>query len=186
MKLLAACCVFLASTSLAFEAPTSFTLNGEQQGEFEQQKRIAALPIPLLSRGRFSFSPQGGLKWQTVTPIASLMTIDDQGIRQSQNGDIIWQKDKNSPEALLIGGVFNAVLQQDWQQLAKDFELTRVATEAESSGWQIQLLPRSEVIASYIRQVDIYGQQRAERFVMTEASGDTTHIRLEYQDLSAQ
>ena len=184
MKLLAACCVFLVATSHAFEAPTSFTLSGEQQGNFEQQKRIAALPIPLVSSGRFSFSPQGGLKWQTVTPIASLMTIDDQGIRQSQNSDIIWQKDKNSPEALLIGGVFNAVLQQDWQQLAKDFELTRVATE--SSGWQIQLLPRSEVIASYIRQVDIYGQQRAERFVMTEASGDTTHIRLEYQDLSAQ
>lgn len=148
-------------------------------GEFTQDKHIAVLPQPLQSRGEFTYDPQSGLVWNTLTPIANKVIFDQQGIRQSMEGETVWQIDARQPAVTTITQVISSVLAADWKALEVYFD---IAGSINEQGWKLHLQPRDEVLAQIVDAIELQGDRELSRMLLNEANGDRTEIRFQMHD----
>lgn len=154
-------------------------LEEEVRGAFEQDKYIAVLPQPLRSEGRFSYSPEQGLDWETLRPIANRLTFNDQGISQTVDGKVVWQVDANQPAAVTISQVMSSVLAMNWEVLQNYFQLQG---QVDDSGWQLHLEPRDASLKQVVEAIAIAGDRDVESLTLMEANGDRTEIRFRELD----
>ena len=144
-------------------------------GDFEQIKTLAILPMPILSSGKFTFDKKTGLSWTVLKPIHSQMILDDAGIRQIQNEKVVWSLDSNQPAASHISTIIASVLAADWNRLSEHFDLS-INEQSENNDWAINLLPKSQVLLTAIKRIEMTGAQQLKRMELFEASGDSTVI----------
>ncbi|WP_221793302.1 outer membrane lipoprotein carrier protein LolA [Oceanobacter mangrovi] len=151
------------------------TPTDQLQGQFQQDKYLAVLPRPLHSSGRFVYQRQQGLSWQIEQPIASTVVISDSGISQTQNGQLVWQSDANSPQTTTVANIMAAIFAGDLATLQTTFDIS--GAQQPDQPWQLQLTPKSEVLKNFFSQIDMTGAQQLQGLVLHEASGDRTEIR---------
>ncbi len=48
-------------------------------GDFQHEKHLTVLPKPLISTGTFTYHQTKGVIWKTVTPVPSLLLVNDAG-----------------------------------------------------------------------------------------------------------
>lgn len=146
------------------------------QGRFEQQKNIAVLPVPLMSSGRFALEQGKSIDWQLLEPVQQTIRLSPNGITLESGG-----KAGKLGEAMPAQGaetltkVFMAVVSGQWETLSEYFE---IEASGDADKWQLLLLPRSQALAAYIRQIEIRGGEFTEQLDIAEANGDSTIIRL--------
>ena len=146
------------------------------QGRFEQQKNIAVLPVPLMSNGRFTLEQGKSIEWQLLEPVQQTIRLSPNGITLESGG-----KAGKLGEAMPAQGaetltkVFMAVVSGQWETLSEYFEIEAAGN---ADKWQLLLLPRSQALAAYIRQIEIRGGEFTEQLDIAEANGDSTIIRL--------
>ncbi len=165
-------------------------------GLFEQRKFIAVLPQPLLSSGRFRMDKKSGLEWLVIEPLASRMVFDDEGIRQNQNGQEVWQISNDQPGVVIIGQVIQAALSFDWPSLESYFfiegainthidehmdgHINKQITENNDAGknmrWTLTLTPRDQVLKEMIKRITLEGQNQLEKLVMFESANERTEL----------
>jgi len=145
-------------------------------GKFIQAKHIAILPMPIRSSGTFSFTQATGLDWTVLQPVHSQMILDKQGIRQIQEGKVVWSLDANQPAANHISTIIASVLAADWQALNEHFTLSHKLSE---NHWDIDLLPTSQVLLSAIKRITLSGDQVLKSMTLFEANGDSTVIQFD-------
>lgn len=143
------------------------------EGKFEQIKNLSILPLPILSSGTFSFDQQSGLDWTVLNPVHSQMVLDDEGIRQIQNGKVVWALDSKQPAASHISTIIASVLAADWVSLSQHFILS---VKENNKQWTISLLPKSQVLLSAISRIEMSGDEQLQRMKLFEANGDNTVI----------
>lgn len=143
-------------------------------GRFVQDKHIAVLPQPLRSEGRFSYDPQQGLEWETLSPIANRLTFNEQGISQTVDGQVVWEIDASQPAAVTISQVMSSVLAMDWKVLQDYFSLQG---QVEGEGWRLHLTPRDSALKQVVEAISIAGDSEVESLTLMEANGDRTEIR---------
>ncbi|MDD1611226.1 MAG: outer membrane lipoprotein carrier protein LolA, partial [Methylococcaceae bacterium] len=83
MKFIKILLFFLLSFNHSYAADVLAEITGRlvktpiTQGDFQQEKRLKILRKPLISTGSFTYSQSKGVIWKTLTPIPSLLLVND-------------------------------------------------------------------------------------------------------------
>jgi outer membrane lipoprotein-sorting protein len=134
------------------------------QGEFQQEKRLKILRKPLLSTGVFTYSQTKGVIWQTLTPIPSLLLVNEARLMTGQG-------EQSIPPA--FGKVFKAMLGGDLEQLSEGFIITG---ENKKTEWQCHLTPKDELLKKIISSIALSGDTELRSLEMQEVNGNSTRI----------
>jgi Outer membrane lipoprotein carrier protein LolA len=134
------------------------------QGDFQQEKRLKILRKPLISSGTFTYHQSKGVIWKTLTPIPSLLLINESKLLTGQGEQAV-------PAA--FGNVFKALLGGELNRLAEGFDMT--GTEQKTS-WQLQLKPKDELLKKIISTILISGDTELRLLEIQEVTGNQTQI----------
>jgi hypothetical protein len=135
------------------------------QGDFQQEKRLKVLRKPLISTGKFTYHQSKGVIWKTLTPVASLLLVNDTRLLTSQGEQAV-------PSA--FGKVFNAMLGGDLSRLSDGFSMS--GSDQENS-WRIELKPKDELLKKIINSILLSGDNELRLLEIQESGGNTTIIK---------
>ena len=134
------------------------------QGDFQQEKHLKILRKPLISRGTFTYHQTKGVIWKTLTPVPSLLLVDDIRLLTAQGELAV-------PAA--FGKVFKAMLGGDLKQLADGFSIS--GTDQKTS-WQLELKPKDELLTKIINSIVLSGDNELRLLEIKEDGGNITLI----------
>lgn len=134
------------------------------QGDFQQEKRLKILRKPLISTGTFTYHQSKGVIWKTLTPIPSVLIINESKLLTGQGEQAV-------PAA--FGNVFKALLGGELNRLTEGFDMT--GTEQKTS-WQLQLKPKDELLRKIISTILISGDTELRLLEIQEVTGNQTQI----------
>jgi hypothetical protein len=185
-KLLAALALTIACsiTMAAGDAPDLLSRIVAQLSEpavvragFVQEKRVAVLSRPIVSRGRVIVSRRDGLIWLIEVPLrmsiafsgSLIIETDAEGRRRvlSDSGNRIQAE---------VGRVFHGLLAADLGILDRYFNLQAAG---DVQHWRIELTPRSVELGKFIKALQLTGGRTIETIRVEEPNNDTTLIRLQ-------
>lgn len=146
------------------------------EGQFEQHKTIAVLPVPLASNGRFAFEQGKKVVWETLMPIQSRLELTPGGISFSDASGA----QSHQAGAQIVAKIFMGVIAGELDSLQDYFSLSASGTAGD---WHIQMVPRSANLAAYITRIDLRGGEFTEHLDIAEANGDKTAIVFTTQKL---
>ncbi|NOS75875.1 MAG: outer membrane lipoprotein carrier protein LolA [Methyloglobulus sp.] len=135
------------------------------QGSFQQEKYLKFLRKPLLSSGSFTYDQSKGVIWKTITPIPSLLLVNDEHLLTAQG-------EQSLPPS--FGRVFKALLGGELNHLAEDFEI--IGKEQKTS-WQLQLTPKDELLKKAIKTILLSGDSELRLLELQEANSNLTLIK---------
>ena len=135
------------------------------QGEFQQEKQLKFLRKPLFSKGTFTYHQSKGVIWKTVTPIPSILLVNDAQLMTGQGEQAV-------PPA--FGRVFKALLGGELNRLGEDFI---IAGGEQELTWNIRLTPKDELLKKAISSIHINGDTELRELEISETNGNITHIR---------
>lgn len=135
------------------------------QGSFQQEKRLKFLNKPLLSTGSFTYDQSKGVIWKTITPIPSLLLVNDEHL-------LIGQSEQAVPPA--FGRVFKALLGGELHHLSEGFDITG---KEQKNSWQLILTPKDELLKKIMRSIMLTGDSELRLLELQEANGNLTLIR---------
>ncbi|WP_394754093.1 outer membrane lipoprotein carrier protein LolA [Crenothrix sp.] len=134
------------------------------QGQFQQQKRLKILRKPLLSTGTFTYHHSQGVIWKTLTPMPSLLLINETHLLTGQGEQAV-------PPA--FGSVFKALLGGELNRLTESFDITG---KDQKNSWQLQLTPKDALLKKVISSITLTGDTELRQLELQEASGNLTQI----------
>lgn len=134
------------------------------QGDFQQEKRLKILRKPLLSTGTFTYHQSKGVIWKTLTPIPSLLLVNESRLLTGQGEQAV-------PAA--FGKVFKAMLGGELEQLAEGFTVTG---EEQKKSWRLQLKPKDELLQKIISTIVLTGDTELRGLEIQETGGNLTRI----------
>ncbi|MBQ0711642.1 MAG: outer membrane lipoprotein carrier protein LolA [Porticoccus sp.] len=158
----------MAGNGLQAEVASRVQAVKSLSGSFKQQRSISVLPLLLLSEGSFEYTRANGMIWQTMAPVESIVTITSSGI---DVGDGSSQTVGSAHVAAALLGVFSG----RFDLLKEQFTIDAKGDAAE---WQLELRPKSALVAEQIVSISISGRQAIDTVVVSEANGDTSSISL--------
>jgi outer membrane lipoprotein-sorting protein len=134
------------------------------QGDFSQQKQIKVLHKPLISTGTFTYDQNKGVIWKTLTPVASLLLVNEAKLLTGQGEQAV-------PAA--FGKVFKAMLGGDLAALTDSFNAN--GTEQQNS-WQLELTPKDDLLKKVIAAIKLSGDTELRSLEIQETSGNVSRI----------
>ncbi len=137
------------------------------QGNFQQEKRLKILRKPLISTGSFTYHQTQGVIWKTLTPVPSLLLVNDTRLLTSQ-GEL------SVPAA--FGKVFTAMLGGNLNQLSDGFAISGSDHKAL---WQIELKPKDEQLKKIISSIMLSGDNELRLLEIQEAGGNISQIKFD-------
>ena len=135
------------------------------QGGFQQEKRLKILRKPLLSTGSFTYHQSKGVIWKTLTPIPSLLLVNESHLVTGQGEQTVLPA---------FGKVFKAMLGGDLNQLSEGFASTG---ENKKPTWQLQLTPKDELLKKLISSMVLSGDNDLRFVEIRETGGNMTRIK---------
>jgi len=135
------------------------------QGDFLQEKHLKILRKPLQSTGTFTYHQSKGVIWKTLTPIVSLLLVNDTHLLTTQGEQAV-------PAA--FGKVFKAMLGGDLKQLSDGFSITG---SDKKTAWQLELKPKDELLKKMISIIVLAGDNELRSLEIQEAGGNSTRIK---------
>ena len=136
-------------------------------GHFRQEKRLKILRKPLISTGIFTYDQSKGVIWKTLTPVASLLLLNDTHLLTGQGEQAV-------PAA--FGKVFKAMLGGDLNQLTNGFSITG---SDQKPAWQLELKPKDELLKKIISSIVLSGDNELRFLEIQETGGNLTHIKFD-------
>ena len=144
-------------------------------GEFTQSKSIEGFEHPLISKGHFSYWNEKGLAWLTSTPIFNAITYTKKHTLQwSEDHSLIKKSSPKRIERRIID-ILTALIAGDIKFINKKFEID---SNIQESHWFLTLRPKSKTAKKAIRSIEISGNNRIEKFILTSNNMEVTQIDL--------
>jgi Outer membrane lipoprotein carrier protein LolA-like len=134
------------------------------QGTFQQEKHLKFLRKPLLSTGAFTYNQRQGVIWKTLTPIPSILLVNDAHLLTVQGEQAI-------PPA--FGRVFKTLLGGELNRLSEGFNITG---KEQKTSWQLQLTPKDELLKKIISNIVLAGDTELRTLEIQEVTGNLTRI----------
>ena len=148
---------------------------------FTQRKRLAILDITLESEGMILFRRPGWIRYETLSPMKSLLLHDGKKVRCYAFSEGKW-KLLRSPGASAVGQVLRQIgrwIQGDFDADRKMFEVDVLPSD-DGAGC-IRLTPRSEALAEFIQRVELEVRKAPDyqvtRVTIRESDVDVTELR---------
>lgn len=135
-------------------------------GTFSQTKKLPQLPRPLVSSGVLAISEELGLSWRIENPIEShrIFKLDDGDSRNRVDSSIVG-KHVADPLLKIISG--------DFSELDQTFTVGPHIAEEQ---WRISLVPKQEAFRKVIDSIEVMGDKKIRRIVLSEANMAVTEI----------
>ena len=142
--------------------------------QFEQSRTLAALPIPLVSKGRLLHDCDRGLIWRTEIPIVESLVYSS-----SNRYFRIATEDKATELNGIIQGqiamVMSALMQGNIKLLKQRFSLTITDSEARRT---LVLTPVQQIVQEFIHRVRLDRSEEDVVISLDFQSGDNTTISI--------
>ena len=147
------------------------------RGDFVQEKQIAVLSRPIVSRGRVIVSRHDGLIWQIESPLRMSIAFTDSRILETDAaGNRRVHGDSDNRIQAEVGRVFHGLLAADLGILDRYFSLH---ASGDVQHWRIELTPRSVELGKFIKTLQLTGGRNIDTIRVEEPNSDTTLIRLQ-------
>lgn len=150
----------------------------ERRASFVEEKHLAALTEPLISRGDLDYWAPAHLVKHTIAPVeerleveGSRLTIDrpSEGEHRSLSLD-------TQPEIKTFVEAIRSTLAGDLPTLREYYDVGFLGSRAQ---WQLTLVPRSQRARDFLRVVRIEGtDDRLSRVEFSERSGDSSTMTI--------
>ena len=146
------------------------------RAQFVQERTLADLERPTVSRGRVTVSREQGVLWQIESPVKMTLAFGPQGIVQTGvDGVRRRQAQRRGAVETETARLMQAILGASEESLKATFD-ARAAGSVER--WTMRLAPRARETARYLREVRLGGGRRLETIEIEETSGNYTVIRM--------
>ena len=182
LGVLAACLPLTGMSALAAEPDALARISAQVEqspvvrAEFVQSRQIAAMKRPLITSGRLLFSRQHGVLWQIEQPYRiSYVLAEDRVVEIASDGSRRERGPRDVPGLAQVGRVFRAMLGTNTSALQEHFDVT---AQADAQKWELILTPRQAQLAQFLSGMRLSGTRFVESISISEASGDSTQIRL--------
>lgn len=148
------------------------------RGEFSQVRTMTMFNQPLTTSGTFLLEHQQGLLWQQSTPFPISLTLTQNKLRQSINGDSQIMNDKENPMAFYFTRLFLSLFKGDTKAIKENFTMELKGSHA---SWTLLLTPIASPIDRVFSSITIEGSTYVNRVVLNEVRGDTTEMQFSQQ-----
>ena len=145
------------------------------RAQFVQERLIADITRPIVSRGRITVSQKHGVLWQIDSPVKmALAFTPDQIIETGADGVRRLRAQGRNAETQ-IGRVMRAILASDAETLRASFD---AAAAGSAEHWTIRLTPRPREMARVLKEIRLAGGRHLETIEVEETSGNQTTMRM--------
>ncbi|WP_300177342.1 outer membrane lipoprotein carrier protein LolA [uncultured Aliivibrio sp.] len=173
----------LLSLSVLFSANSfAFDVNDLQQqlaqstlvrGDFQQVRTMQMFSQPLLTSGSFLLDHEEGLLWQQTKPFPITLTLTQNKLRQSINGEAQVMTDAENPMSFYFTRLFLSLFKGDTDTIKENFTLV---LSGEKEAWTLVLIPTTSPIDSVFKSIKVEGGIYLNRVVLSEVRGDVTEM----------
>jgi hypothetical protein len=174
---------FMVSAAITFEQLVIVSATPDYlKGGFRQEKYLQALDASLISTGQFEYRRNKFIRWQTLQPIQSELTMTPTSIVSQQAGQALLALDsETNPAVAVLSDILFSVLTAEWGKLSAYFELQGEfeGSELEGRKWHAMLQPSDQSVAQFVEQVELRGDSLLRTIVLFEKGGDRTEIHFE-------
>lgn len=172
LSLILLCLLLPARALYSVELPWLGATN--QKGDFVQEKHLAALSRPFITKGQYTYQPQTGLTWHTQYPVNNQLLINQHGVIEIQAGGSEKLLTSDTSFSQLLLPIFSA----DQQQLHLQFDISE--TE-----YGLLLTPLSPQITNVIKSLELHiADNQIRQININEANGNLTNIFLHINNQS--
>ncbi len=157
------------SESALYSLSQSFNQSQPLIATFIQQRQLAILKRPLISRGKVIFSPEQGVVWQQMKPFSNTLILQSHGLTQidSQGQTTIMPMQTNGGLSELMPKMMQAIFSGNLSQLQQEFQLFYVPSNDEKK-WQLGMIPKQGVISKAFTKIIINGQSNESTYVIEQ------------------
>jgi len=127
-----------------------------------------------VARGRMLAWGAAGVIWEIQEPVRATYALRESTTIQIADGRETERSAQDDAASARVGRVLKSLLQGDADALSQWFD---VAARATPERWTITLTPHPGVLASYLKAMQVSGDEYVERVDIEEAGGDSTQIR---------
>ncbi|WP_133470749.1 outer membrane lipoprotein carrier protein LolA [Paraglaciecola marina] len=139
------------------------------QGNFIQEKHLAALSRPFVTQGKYHYSPETGLVWNTLKPVNNFLLINQDGVSEKQADGSFKMLTTDANFSAMLLPVFSG----DPQKLTQYFKISE-----NSKG--LTLDPIAPKVSSVMQTLDlVITEQALQQIILHESNGNVTNIYLE-------
>jgi len=140
------------------------------KGNFEQEKYLNRFDRSLMSSGNFIIAAEQGMVWETLKPFPSTMILGKNFIMQSRpDGRKSVLSAQGNETFAQMADVISFVFSGQSQGLLENFEVFFLGS---FSNWNMGLLPRNSVFASFVMKITMSGDSAIRYIRLFEQSGD--------------
>ena len=139
-------------------------------GNFVQEKYLSRLRRSIISSGNFIITAKQGMVWETLQPFPSTMVMGNDFIVQSRpDGRATVLSAQGNETFTQMADVLSSVFSGQSQRLLENFEVYFFGS---ISNWNMGLLPRDKVIASFVTKIILSGDSTIRSIRIFEQNGD--------------
>ncbi len=154
--------------------------------EFEQERRMAFLADPLISKGMIVFRKPDTVRWETTQPYRSILIANGKDVAQFEWVNGAWNKLRIGYAAAIAKIMESLTLTWSGRlaEQRKDYEIT----VSKGSNVVLTMVPRDSGVRDFISAIELHFAKdlsTAQQIVLREPSGDMTIIRFVNQHLNA-
>jgi len=140
------------------------------KGNFVQERYMSRLNRSLISSGNFIIAAEQGMVWETLRPFPSTMILGNDFIIQSRpDGRKSVLGAQGNETFTQLSGVISSIFSGQSQRLLENFEVYFLGSV---SNWNMGLLPRSSVVASFVMKITMSGDSAIRSIRIFEQNGD--------------
>jgi hypothetical protein len=140
------------------------------KGSFVQEKYLNRFNRSLISSGNFIIAAEQGMVWETLRPFPSTMILgNDFMVQLRPDGQRSVLSAQGNETFIQLADVISSVFSGHSQGLLENFEVYFIGG---ISDWNIGLLPRVGIIASFAMKITISGDSAIRSIRIFEQNGD--------------
>jgi hypothetical protein len=140
------------------------------KGNFAQEKYLNRFDRSLMSSGNFIIAVEQGMVWETLKPFPSTMILGKDFITQSRpDGRKSVLSAQGNETFTQMADVISSIFSGQSQGLLENFEVYFLGSV---SNWNMGLLPRDSVFASFVMKITISGDSAIRSIRLFEQNGD--------------
>ncbi len=150
----------------------------ERHARFTEERRFAALTVPLVSQGELVYRRPGHLEKRTTIPRPERLVVDGDTLAVTNaEGGTQTISLADHPEAGMLVDAVRGPLSGDIASLQRHY---RVLVTGDPNNWQMSLTPTDPVAARLVRSVTIEGAALSIRVIaIVQANGDTQRMTIQ-------
>jgi len=146
------------------------------RAQFVQERLIADMTRPTLSRGRITVSRQDGVLWQIESPVKLALAFTQNGVIETGPDGVRRSRGQRRGAAEAeVGRLMQGILAADEKTLLASFD---ASAQGSLERWTVRLVPRAREMARFLKEIRLGGGRHLETIEIEETSGSYTAIRM--------